>query len=64
MQGSIVRKVADKGFGFIRGTNGHEYFFHASALKNIKFDDVQIGQEVMFEDEEGTKGPRAADIYV
>lgn len=64
MEGTIVRMVKDRRFGFIRAKNGTEYFFHESGLKNIKFDDLQIGREVIFEDEETSKGKRAADIFV
>jgi cold shock CspA family protein len=30
MHGIVVRLMADKGFGFIRGDDGTEYFFHRS----------------------------------
>lgn len=64
MNGTVIRKIQDKGFGFIKDDKGKEYFFHFSALKNIKFDNLIEGQEVTFEDAEGQKGPRAEDIYV
>ncbi len=64
MQGHIARLKKDKGFGFIRTSTGAEFFFHFTALKNIKFEELVEGQEVTFEDEEGPKGPRAADIFV
>lgn len=64
MQGVIAKKMEDKGFGFIKGENGKEYFFHMSCLKNIQFAQLKVGQDVSFEDAEGQKGPRAEDIYV
>jgi CspA family cold shock protein len=71
MTGTIERLLMDKGFGFIKSTeptgakgSGVEYFFHRSAVKNAKFEDLTKGQEVTFEDSEGTKGPRAEDVYV
>jgi CspA family cold shock protein len=66
MKGTVLRIVADKGFGFIRATDGDnkEYFFHRSALKNVSFSELAEGDEVEFEDSEGEKGPRAEDIYV
>lgn len=65
MKGRIARMVKDKGFGFIEveGQRG-DYFFHHSALRNANFDDLVSGQEVEFEAHEGTKGPRAEDVYV
>lgn len=64
MQGKIKRIKRDGGYGFIAGEDGVEYFFHRSALKNANLDEVEEGQEVTFEDAEGTQGPRAEDVYV
>lgn len=63
MTGIVKRLIRDKGFGFIESGKS-EFFFHRSALKNMNFEDLQEGQEVTFEEGEGTKGPRAEDIYV
>lgn len=62
MKGKIRTLKADKGFGFIKGEDGVEYFFHQSALLNIRMDELSERQEVNFEPSEGTKGPRAEDI--
>lgn len=64
MTGTVKNVNIDKGYGFIKGENGAEYFFHRSALKNITIEELDRGREVTFEDAEGTKGPRAEDIYV
>ncbi len=63
MQGTIKRLKKDRGFGFIE-CKGMEYFFHASGLKNVKFEELYEGQEVTFEDVETKQGPRAEDIYI
>lgn len=63
MTGTVKRLIADKGFGFIV-SGKQEYFFHRSGLKNTKFEDLRVGQEVTFEDADGDKGPRAEDIYI
>lgn len=64
MNGSIRLLNAEKRFGFIKSTvTGVEYFFHGSALKNCQFDELEVNDEVTFEDTEGTKGPRAEDVY-
>ena len=63
MEGTIVRLVKDKGFGFVKSGN-IEYFFHRTAVKNAQFENLHQGQEVTFEDAEGDKGPRAEDLYV
>ena len=64
MTGVIKNVYAEKGYAFIKGEDGKEYFMHKSALKNAKIEDVGQGQEVTFEDAEGSKGPRAEDVYV
>lgn len=64
MTGTIVRLMTDKGFGFIKGQDGKDYFLHRSALKNAKFDELGVGQEVTFKDSESEKGLRAEDVYV
>lgn len=65
MTGRVTTLYAAKGYGFIRGDDtGREYFFHASALKNITIDKLAVGHTVTFEDVEADKGPRAEDVYV
>jgi len=63
MTGVIKKLIADKRIGFIR-SGDKDFFFHASALKNCKYESLGEGQEVTFEDSEGPKGLRAEDIFV
>lgn len=64
MTGTIKKVDKEKGFGFILGQDKQEYFFHRSAVKNAEFSSLERGQEVTFEDSEGSKGLRAEDVYV
>lgn len=67
MTGIIKKLLSEKRCGFITGQQDkRDYFFHQSALKNTEYDQLGLGQEVTFEDAEGSqgKGPRAEDIYV
>lgn len=65
MKGSVRKVFADKGFGFIRGVDGKDYFFHRTAVQNIQtMDDVVEGDAVEFEGAEGPKGHFAEDVYV
>lgn len=61
--GTIKRLVGDKGFGFVVGPDGKEYFFHQSACDG-QFDHLHEGQAVTFTMGEGPKGPRAEDVRV
>jgi len=62
MQGTIKRVVRDRGFGFIRSTEGREVFFHRSSLQGLNFDTLKEGDAVEFDIEDGPKGPRAASV--
>lgn len=62
MNGSIKRLVRDKGFGFILGSDGSEYFFHNSACTQTPFDQLREGQNVSFDKGQGPKGPRAENV--
>lgn len=64
MTGVIKTLNRSKMYGFIRGEDEKEYFFHKSAVKNGDFNKLEVGQEVTFEDAEGERGLRAEDIYV
>lgn len=62
MTGTIVRK-RDNGYGFIKPDNGEkDVFFHAQSLVEIAFDDLQEGEKVTFDVEQGPKGPAAANV--
>ena len=63
MNGTIKRVTADRGFGFIRGEDGNEYFFHRSEVGGgLRFDQLRQGQPVIFEPCQAEKGPRAAEV--
>lgn len=62
MHGTIKRVIRDRGFGFIRSTEGREIFFHRSSVQELNFDNLKEGQNVEFEMENGPKGPRAVAV--
>lgn len=62
MQGTI-KKLTDKGFGFIKGERG-DIFFHHSAVVEGDYDNLQEGQTVEYTEGEGPKGPRAENVRV
>ncbi len=62
MTGSIVRK-RDNGYGFIKPDSGDkDVFFHAQSLVEVAFDDLQEGDKVTFDIEQGPKGPAATNV--
>jgi CspA family cold shock protein len=66
LNGRIKRLVTEKGFGFIAAGDTAEYFFHRSVVQGASFEDLRVGQAVLFN--EGTsapgKGPRAGRVFV
>ncbi len=57
-----IKRMTDKGFGFIAAPDGNEYFFHQSACSTVRFDDLREGQNVTFTVGQGPKGPRAENV--
>ena len=57
-----IKRLTDKGFGFIAASDGNEYFFHQSACADVRFDELREGQAVTFEKGQGLKGPRAENV--
>lgn len=62
MAEGTIKKVTDKGFGFIDTGNGGDMFFHMSNLDGIRFEELREGQRVTFTVGQGPKGPRAENV--
>ena len=50
-----------KGFGFIESENGGDVFVHRTGLAD-SFAGLQPNQEVVFETQQGEKGPSAINV--
>ncbi|MCK9185845.1 cold shock domain-containing protein [Candidatus Gracilibacteria bacterium] len=62
MQGTI-KKITDKGFGFITGEGlQKDLFFHSNSLVGVTFNELQEGDAVTFETEESPKGLNAVNV--
>ncbi len=53
-----------KGYGFISRDNGPDVFVHYTAIQSDGFRNLDEGQKVEFEVEQGTKGPQASNVTV
>lgn len=63
MQGTIKTLQNERGFGFIaREGETKDLFFHSNDLDGIEFSELQLGDAVTFEIEEGPKGPAAKKV--
>ena len=61
--GTVKRVISDRGFGFIAGEDGKEYFFHRDGVSaSLDFDRLVGGERVNFDPEKGPKGDRAVRV--
>lgn len=63
MSQGTIKKLTEKGFGFIQCDHG-ELFFHHSCVVGTQFDSLREGQAVEFTEGKGPKGPRAENVKV
>jgi cold shock protein len=62
MAEGTIKKLTDKGFGFIDTGRGGDLFFHMSNVEGARFDDLHEGQRVSFNEGRGPKGARAENV--
>lgn len=62
MAEGTIKKLTEKGFGFIQMPSGKEVFFHMSGLEGVRYEDLYEGQKVSFTEGQGPKGPRAEHV--
>lgn len=62
MAEGTIKRLTEKGFGFIDTGTGQDLFFHMSNLEGVRYDDLREGQRVTFTEGRGPKGPRAENV--
>lgn len=60
-EGRIKKIIPERGFGFVRGEDGTEVFFHRTEL-TVDFDSLEEGQQVTYDVVNSPKGPRARNL--
>ena len=60
-EGSIKR-LMDKGYGFINTGKEKDLFFHSSSLQGGSFEELREGQKVAYTEGRGQKGPCAENV--
>ncbi len=60
MEGTVKWFNPRKGFGFIEGEDGKDYFCHMSAIADGS--SLEDGQKVTFDPVEGERGPQAKNV--
>lgn len=57
-----IKRLTDKGFGFIDTGTSKDMFFHMSNLDGVTYEDLREGMQVEYEPGQGPKGPRAENV--
>jgi len=60
MAKGTIRRLMDRGYGFIKLEQGEDLFFHRNELEGVEFSNLSEGQEVEFEKGQGRDGRPAA----
>ncbi len=63
MAKGTIRRLMDRGFGFIKTEDETDLFFHRNDIEGVEFGSLREGQEVEFEKGQGRDG-RAAVLGV
>ena len=62
MAEGTIKRLTDKGFGFIDTGGDKDMFFHASNVEGVSYDELEEGQRVTYTEGQGPKGPRAENV--
>ena len=63
MAEGTIKRLTDRGFGFIDTGSGEDMFFHSSNLEEgVSFEELQEGQRVSYTEGSGPKGPCAENV--
>ena len=63
-QGIVKWFNAQKGYGFITGNDGVDYFVHYSSIEAEGYKTLTEGQAVAFDVEQKEKGPEAKHVHL
>ena len=63
--GTVKEYDRDRGFGFVTGDDGEDYFLHVSGLReHLKHKGLREGQRVLFDVDFDMKGDRAINVRI
>ncbi|MFC1950086.1 cold-shock protein [Chloroflexota bacterium] len=58
-----IRRIMDRGYGFIKTEQEEDLFFHRNDIEGVEFSSLSEGQEVEFEKGQGRDGrPQAVKV--
>jgi len=62
MAEGTIKKLTDRGFGFIKTGGDKDLFFHSSSLEGVRFEELHEGQKVSYTEVQSPKGPCAENV--
>ena len=63
MAKGTIRRLMDRGYGFIKTEEEKDLFFHSNNIEGVEFNSLSEGQEVEFEKDKGRDGrPQAVKV--
>lgn len=62
--GTIEVLYPERDSGRITTPEGRSIYFHRNSVINADFEDLRVGDEVRFNEEEGDEGPQASTVYL
>jgi cold shock protein len=62
MAEGTIKRLTNKGFGFISTGGGDDLFFHSSSVQGVTFEELHEGQKVSYTEGQSPKGPRAENV--
>jgi CspA family cold shock protein len=62
MPEGTIKKLTDKGFGFINTGGSKDLFFHSNSVQGATFEALHEGQKVTYTVAQSAKGPCAENV--
>ena len=62
MAEGTIKRLTDKGFGFINTGAAKDLFFHSSSVQGVTFEQLHEGQKVSYTEGQSPKGPCAENV--
>jgi CspA family cold shock protein len=62
MPEGTIKRLTDKGYGFIKTGGAKDLFFHSKNVQGASFDELYEGQKVTYTEGQGPKGPQADNV--
>ena len=60
--GRVSKLFPEQGYGFLETVEGREVYFNSKSVLSGLFEQMEVGAQVHFSDEEGEKGPQASSV--